>query len=75
MGPKIEPGKLPDHAIEDIYVGNSKETLDIVGDHSLRVKEVTSMFGHFMKYRLKAEKGMDEQAHQVVMPSAFDVLL
>ena len=32
MAPKIEPGKLPDHAIEDIYVGNSKETLDIVDD-------------------------------------------
>ena len=52
MAPKIEPRKLLDHSIKDIYVGKSKEALDIVGDHSLGVKEVTSMFGHFIKYRL-----------------------
>ena len=51
--PKIEPRKLIEHSIHEIYVGKLKDTLDNVGDHSLGVKEVTSMFGHFVKYRVK----------------------
>ena len=55
-------------------MGKSKEVLDIVGDHSLGVKEVTSMFGHFIKYRLNAEE-LQEQAQQVVRTNASDVLM
>ena len=54
--PKIQPGKLIEHSIHEIYVGKSKDTLDSVGEHSLGVKEVTGMFEHFIKYRVKAEQ-------------------
>ena len=50
--PQIVPGKLIEHSIREIYVGKSKDTLDSVGEHSLGVKEVTGMFGHFVKYRV-----------------------
>ena len=43
-----------EHSIYEIYVGKSKDTLDTVGDHSLGVKEVTSMFGHFVKYSVRS---------------------
>ena len=52
--PQIESGKLIKHSIHEIYVGKSKDNLDSVGEHSLGVKQVTDMFGHFIKYRLKA---------------------
>jgi len=55
-------------------VGKSKDTLDNVGDHSLGVKEVTSMFGHFIKYRVKAEQ-VQERVWQPVSMSAFGVLM
>ena len=74
MAPKIEPRKLLDHSIENIYVGKTKEALDLVGDHSLVVKEVTSMFGHFIKFRVRAEE-LEVQAQQVVRTNAFDVLM
>ena len=48
--PQIEPEKFIKHSIHEIYVGKSKDTLDCVGVHSLGVKEVTGMFGHFIKY-------------------------
>ena len=53
--PQIEPEMFIRHSIHKIYVGKSKDTLDCVGVHSLGVKEVTGMFGHFIKYRVKAE--------------------
>ena len=43
-----------EHSIYKIYAGKSKDTLDNVGDYSLKAKEVTSMFGHFIKYRVIA---------------------
>ena len=60
--PKIEPEKWVglEHSIYEIYVGKSKDTLDNVGDYSLKVKEVTSMFGHFIKYRVKAAQVQEE---------------
>ena len=55
-------------------MGKSKDTLDCVGVHSLGVKEVTGMFGHFIKYRVKAEQ-VQEPVWQPVSTSAFDVLM
>lgn len=55
-------------------MGKTKEALDLVGDHSLVVKEVTSMFGHFIKFRVRAEE-LEVQAQQVVRTNAFDVLM
>ena len=54
--PKIESEKLIGHSIYEFDVGKLKDSLDNVGDHSLGVKEVTSMFGHFIKYRVQAEQ-------------------
>ena len=76
--PQIEPEKFK-HSIHEIYVGKSKDTLDCVGVHSLGVhslgvKEVTGMFGHFIKYRVKAEQ-VQEPVWQPVSTSAFDVLM
>ena len=67
--PQIEPEKFK-HSIHEIYVGKSKDTLDCVGVHSLGVKEVTGMFGHFIKYRVKAEQ-VQEPVWQPVSTSAF----
>ena len=68
--PKIEPRKLIEHSIHKIYVGRSKDTLDNVGDHFLGVKEVTSMFGHFIKYRVRAEQ-VQERVRQPASMSAL----
>ena len=72
--PKIEPEKLIEHFVCEIYVGKSKDTLDSVREHSLRVKEVTGMFGHFIKYRVKAEQ-VQERVQQPASTSDFDVLM
>lgn len=74
MPPKLEPGKLLAYSIQEIYVGKSKDALDIVGDHPLGVKEVASMFGHFIKYRVKAEE-LQVQAQQIVRTNAFELLM
>lgn len=47
---------------------------DNIGDHSLGVKEVTSMFGHFIKYRVRAEQ-VQEWVRQPASMIAFDVLM
>ena len=58
--PQIEPEKFIKHSIHEIYAGKSKDTLDCVGVHSLGVKEVTGMFGHFIKYRVKGGEQVQE---------------
>ena len=62
------------HSIHEIYVGKWKDALDSVGEHSLGVKQVTDMFGHFIQYRLKAEQEQ-ERVRQPASTNAFDVLM
>lgn len=55
-------------------MGKLKDTLDSVGEYFLGAKEVNSMFGHFIKYRVKVEQ-VQEQVRQPAIMSAFDVLI
>ena len=52
-----------------------RENQKTLCDYSLNIKEVTSMFGHFIKYRVKAAAQVQEEVLQSVSRSAFDVLM
>ena len=39
--------------IEEVWIESSKECLDSLGDHSLKTSDVTSAFGHYIRYYVK----------------------
>ena len=48
--PRLNDSKTEHTTTEEVWVGSTKETLDMVGDHGLSINDVTQSFGQFLKY-------------------------
>jgi len=60
------------HRIKEVAVGKSKDSLDTVGDHSILLADITTVFGVFIKYRVVAEE--QESTHALLpVRDAFNV--
>ena len=57
--------------IEEIRIGNSKETLDPLSDHNSVLLDVISVFGHFIKYFVKCHSISNKKP----LVNAFDILV
>ena len=57
--------------IEEIRIGNSKETLDPLSDHNSVLLDVISVFGHFIKYFVKCHSISNKKS----LVNAFDILV
>ena len=42
--------------MEDVRVGKAKDSLDVIGDFSILVADVTATFGHYLKYYVKSNE-------------------
>ena len=40
--------------MEDVRVGKAKYSLDVIGDFSILVADVTAIFDHYLKYYVKS---------------------
>ena len=44
-----------DYAIEDVRIGNTKESMDMIGDFNLLIADVSAAFGRHIKYHVRSE--------------------
>lgn len=49
---RTEPGK--EYTIEDVRVGNTKDNMDMIGDLTLRLADLSATFGRYMKYHIRS---------------------
>ena len=64
--PRLNDSKAEHTTIEEVRVGSTKETLDMVGDHDLSINDVTQSFGRFLKYYVSSM--VCEDLPQLEMP-------
>ena len=57
--------------IEEIRIGNSKESLDSLGDHNLIISEVVPVFGRYIRYYVKCNASPELQP----IVNAFHILM
>lgn len=43
------------YTIEDVRVGNTKESMDMIGDFTLLIADVSVTFGRHIKYHVRSE--------------------
>ena len=54
MQPKVH--STCEYTLEDVRVGKAKDSLDVIGDFSILVADVTATFGRYLKYYVKSSE-------------------
>lgn len=64
-----------EYTIEDVRVGNTKESMDMIGDFSLLIVDVSSAFGRYIKYRVRSEVSSTTTQATPGPRNAFEVMM
>ena len=65
-----------EYAIEDVRVGNTKESMDMIGDFNLLIADVSAAFGRYIKYHVRSETLSTATQQPTSSPrNAFEVMM